>query len=325
MTINPSIAQLRYLLAVERTGHFHRAAEACGVSQPTLSAQIQKAETALGVQIFDRSQKPVRPTAAGADLLRHAQAVVQAHDALLHSVETDANPLRGPYRLGAIPTLAPYVVPGFLQPFSADCPAVDLTLREQPTDALVDGLQRRTLDAALLATPLDVAGLETTVLFYDPFYLYAHPDEAALRRTTVRARQLAPDRLWLLEDGHCLRRQVVQFCGVGRRASHLGRVRFDAGSLETIRALVDRTGGYTLIPESFARTLPRSVRTERVRPFTAPMPVREVSLVTLRRPGKAQIRDALAKVIRASLPRSLRNAAPDGEILPVARAGHPPA
>lgn len=299
----PSLTQLRYIVALHRTGHFGKAAVECHVSQPTLSGQIARAEDELGVTLFDRRTKPVVATPPGLALVGLAQEVLMSHERLVAAAKGSLQ-LSGPFSLGVIPTLAPYVLPWFLGPFSERCPEVELTVLERPTESILHELHGSRMDAGVLATPLGESSLANRVVFYDPFYVYAHPDSPLLAHDEVSTHDLDSDGLWLLEDGHCFRNQVVHLCGVERRKL-LSSVHFEAGSFETLRALIERYGGFTLVPESFARLLPRELRLTRIRPFTAPVPTREVGLVAHRSHWRTGILEAIAEVMREHAPRSL--------------------
>lgn len=313
----PTLTQLEYILALDRTGHFGRAAEERHVAQPTLSAQIQKAETELGLTLFDRSKKPVEATPQGQRVIAYAQEVVAAHERLMGFANATGDELAGDFSLGIIPTLAPYVLPWFLLDFSKKNPKVRLSLFERPTDTLVEDMLHQRLDGAILATPLDEKSIDERVLFYDPFYVYAHEDEAILKEPEVSTDGLEAEKIWLLQDGHCVRAQVIGFCGLSGTHIHLSTVSFAAGSFETLRYLIDAAGGYTLVPETFARTLPKKVRQERLRPFEGQTPVREVSLVHPHSSWKTEMIDALFDSVMASVPRSIRRVGPDGEILSI--------
>ncbi|MCB9781162.1 MAG: hydrogen peroxide-inducible genes activator [Alphaproteobacteria bacterium] len=311
----PTLTQLQYIVAVHRTGHFGRAAAECEVSQPTLSAQVAKAEEQLGVVLFDRRTTPVTPTEPGRRLIAAAQDVLAAHARLMDAADSTAG-LTGSFTLGVIPTLAPTVLPWFLRAFTEACPKVELTVLERTTDGIVAALLDRQMDAGLVATPLGEPGLDRRVVFYDPFYVYAHPESSILARDEVALADIERDDLWLLEDGHCFRNQVVHLCGANHRAL-LGNVRFEAGSFDTLRGLIDQVGGFTLVPETYAQTLPRDVRLAQVRPFADPVPIREVSLVAQRRHWKGAILDALADTLRVHAPRCLPREAGTGNVLPV--------
>lgn len=310
----PTISQLRYLLAVHKTKHFGRAAKLVAISQPTLSAQIQKAESELGLTIFDRQSNPIEATELGRIVLDKARDVIEAHEALLRVTHGEVAPLSGQFALGVIPTLAPYVLPWFLASFAKSHPTVELSIYERTTDELLLEIAQKRLDAAILATPLRETSIEEHVLFYDPFYLYAHAGEPIVASDELELSDLDASKMWLLEDGHCFREQVTSFCQVHERL-HLGSVRFAGGSFETLRNLIDASEGYTLIPETYARTLPRNHRQASVRSFAGRTPLREVSLVHHRRSSKRPLIELLCECIRTSTPRALRQVGSDGEIL----------
>ncbi|MEM7134988.1 MAG: hydrogen peroxide-inducible genes activator [Myxococcota bacterium] len=312
----PSVNQLEYVLAVHRHGHFGRAAEALGVSQPTLSSQIQKVESELGVTLFDRQSKPIVLTEPGRALIESARDVVSAHEKLMATAGGTLAEPSGPFSLGIIPTLAPYVLPWFLREFATRYPAVELSVLERPTDGILGELSAGRMDAGIVATPLGEPTLDERVLFYDPFYLYAHEDEPVLDRDTVEVTDIDSAKLWLLEDGHCFRAQVINLCGLDDR-SFLDTVHFAGGSFETLRHLIDASGGYTLIPETYARTLGRHAKQRLIRPFDRRVPTREVSLVCHRKNWKVGILEALCESVTRTMPRAFNKELADGEILPV--------
>ncbi len=310
----PSITQLQYIVALHRTGHFGKAAAECHVSQPTLSSLVAKAEDELGVVLFDRRTKPVAPTEPGLAIIALAQEVLTAHERLVAAAAgADAS---GELVLGVIPTLAPYVLPWFLGPFVERYPRVQLTVVERTTEGIVDAIRALRMDAGIVATPLGESLLESRVLFYDPFYVYAEASSTMLAAGEVAVSDLDPAGLWLLEDGHCFRNQVIHLCGRHARKT-LGTVRFEAGSFETLRALIDEAGGFTLVPESYARTLPPKTRLARIRPLAEPTPVREVSLVSHRACWKTALLDAIAALLRVHAPRCFPRERGAGEVLPI--------
>lgn len=312
----PSVTQLKYILAIHRLGHFGRAAAEVGVSQPTLSGQVHKAEEELGVVIFDRQAKPIATTEHGAQLIELARAVVSAHEQLMAQATGEFAQPAGSFSLGVIPTLAPYVLPWILQPFAERYPRVELSVHERTTEEIIAEIAANRMDAAIVATPLGEATLAERVLFYDPFYLYAHAREPILERDAVSVADIDSSRLWLLADGHCFRAQVINLCGIDRRRL-LPTVQFAGGSFETLRNLIDASGGYTLVPETFARTLPRSVRQRRIRPLTAGVPTREVSLIHHRSSWRVQLHQALVDLVVGTMPRCFQRELADSEVLPV--------
>ena len=312
----PTITQLEYVLAVHTTGHFGRAARELGISQPTLSSQVQKVEQELGLTLFDRQTKPIALTEQAAPLLEPMRAVVVAHERLLAAATGSSAELAGPFSVGVIPTLAPYVLPWFLREFAERYPEVELSVFERPTDEILSEIAASRMDAAILATPLDEPSIHEEVLFYDPFYLYAHGDEPLLAKEAIAVEDIDSRKLWLLEDGHCFRAQVINLCGLHQREL-LGSVRFAGGSFETLRHLIDASEGYTLVPETFARTLSRRVRKRSIRPFDARIPTREVSIISHRLSWKGEVRHALAEVVTGRMPRCFQRELAEEEVMPV--------
>ncbi len=313
----PTISQLRYILAVYEHGHFGRAARACHVSQPTLSAQIRKVEETLGLTIFLRQTKPVAPTEKGRLLIERARAVLSAHARLVSDAEGQFEGLAGELTLGVIPTLAPYVIPWFLQTFSGRYPKVKLTITEQTTDTIVADLTRHRLDVGLLAIPLDAPGIQERPLFHDPFYLYAAPSEPILELDEVDPAQLEADKMWLLGNGHCVRAQSLALCDEVEGCAHMRNVDFEVGTIETLRHLVDSSRGYTLVPETFARLLPRARRLAQIRPFSEPTPTRQIGLVHLEDTWKSRLVEALESTVRRTIPQPFREPPSALTVLPV--------
>jgi LysR family hydrogen peroxide-inducible transcriptional activator len=242
-----NLRDLRYLLAVAEHGHFGRAAEACGVSQPTLSVQLRKLEELLGVALFERSSKIVVPTAACARLIGHVRAAVAEADAILSVARDLRDPLAGRFRLGIIPTLAPYLLPLVFAPLREAVPALEVEPWEDQTTALLERLRAHELDAALLATEVDGPDLVSQPLFAEPFLAALPPEHPLAGRDVVAEADLARDIL-VLADGHCLRDQALAACGQGGRANGALGGTLRAASLSTLLNMVAAGYGTTLIP-----------------------------------------------------------------------------
>jgi LysR family hydrogen peroxide-inducible transcriptional activator len=238
-----NLQDLRYLLALAEHRHFGRAATACGVSQPTLSVQIRKLEELLGVALFERASKTAAPTAACEQLIGHARAAVAEVEAMLAVAGNLRDPLAGRFRLGVIPTLAPYLLPLIFAPLRAALPALAVEPWEDQTAALLDRLRAHELDAVLLATELDGPDLCSLPLFAEPFLAALPPDHPLAGRAVVAEADLAPDIL-VLADGHCLRDQTLAACG---NSGALGGALRAAG-LSTLLNMVAAGYGTTLVP-----------------------------------------------------------------------------
>ena len=242
-----NLRDLRYLLAVAEHAHFGRAAQACGVSQPTLSVQLRKLEEQLGVTLFERGGRTVAPTDACKRLLGHARAAVAEAEAILAAARDLRDPLSGRFRLGIIPTLAPYLLPLVFAPLRDALPVLEIEPWEDQTDALLERLRTHELDAVLLATEADSPGLASRKLFDEPFLAALPPDHPLARRATVAETDLARDIL-LLGDGHCLRDQALAACGQGGAPTGLRGSAMRAASLPTLLNMVAAGYGTTLIP-----------------------------------------------------------------------------
>ncbi|RAI57977.1 LysR substrate-binding domain-containing protein [Roseicella frigidaeris] len=238
-----NLRDLRYLLAVAEHAHFGRAAEACGISQPTLSVQVRKLEELFGVALFERTSKRVVPTAACERLLGHVRAAVAETDAMLTLARNLRDPLAGRFRLGIIPTLAPYLLPLVFAPLREALPALEIEPWEDQTTALLDRLRAHELDAALLATEVDGPDLVSQPLFAEPFLAALPPEHPLAQREVVAEADLARDIL-ILAEGHCLRDQALAACG---RGGALGST-LRAASLSTLLNMVAAGYGTTLIP-----------------------------------------------------------------------------
>jgi LysR family transcriptional regulator, hydrogen peroxide-inducible genes activator len=298
-----TLTQMRYALAVEDTQSFGQAAERCHVSLSGLSMQLRKLEDLLGVTLFDRSRKPVLVTPAGAPALAQMRAVVRETERLRQVVAEGAGPA-GPFRLGVIPTLSPTVLPLVLGRFAAAYPRVEPTVEELKTEEVVARLRADTLDAGLVATPLRVAGLHEQELAREPMLAYLPPGDPLLRKKTVTQAALRERELWIMPEGHCFRTQVLAYCGDEPHPPP-GRIRFESGSFQTLVRLVDEGLGATVLPELVVRDLPAARRRRQVRPLVAPVPVREIGLVTARTHLRRQVTDALVREMREALGRVL--------------------
>ncbi len=300
-----TLTQLKYILAVDRCRNFAQAARECFVTQPTLSMQIQKLEEYLQVTIFDRSVNPVRTTAVGKRILALARDVMHKSDALEELARSTRQEIAGDFSLAIIPTLAPYLLPYFVENFRTAYPKVQLHLYEHQTDEIIALLREDKLDAALLATPLELKDIREEVLFYEGFQLLFSQGHELLKLKEVREDQLKLEEAWLLKEGHCLRAQVLQLCRP-KMANVDRSVYFEGGSIETLVNLLNSMPGFTVVPDLAVAHLSADAK-KRLRPVKGKRPVREVSLVSGPFALKTSITEALATTIRKALPAELLN------------------
>ncbi len=292
-----TLTQLRYLVAIDRHRSFTRAAEACGVAQPTLSTQIRKLEEELEVTLFHRDRFRVRPTDIGAAIVEKAERILAQVDQLRVRAAEAEGEVAGELRLGVIPTVGPFVLPRSLPALVRRHPGLSVVVTELTTSDLLNELLAGRIDAALLATAEEVAGLEQEPLFDEPFVAYLSSNHPLLDRKALRREDLKMDDLWLLREGHCFRDQVLDLCGNLPGTDEVSYpLRFESGNLHTLKRLVDETGGMTLLPKLAMDELGEEERS-RVRPFVEPAPVRTVTLVHGRTYMRRAARDAFVATL----------------------------
>lgn len=300
--------QLAYLVAVDRHGSFSEAAAHCFVTQPTLSMQIQKLEGELGVTLFDRRQKPVQATPLGRQVIDQAYRALEAFKGIETLVREQRETLSGELRLGIIPTLGPYLLPRFLPAFLADHPEVRVTVRELLTADIVDSLRRDGLDVGIAATPLGIAGISETALFYEPFTGLVARGHRLAAGTVLRVEDVAAEEMMLVGSGHCLHTQVQRLCARGAAPDAFGGtpLRFVGGSLEAVVRVVAAGHGVTLLPELAVRDLPADLL-PLLRPLRPPVPARAVSLITHGEGIRTRLLDHLRRSILKAVPDGLKN------------------
>jgi LysR family transcriptional regulator, hydrogen peroxide-inducible genes activator len=310
-----TLQDLRYLVALAETRHFARAAEACHVSQPTLSTQIKKLEDELGVVLFERTNRRVAPTASGREIVTQARIVLEEIAKLQQLAQQGHDPMVGSLRLGTIPTLGPYLLPHLIPQLREAYPELRLYVREELTANLLGQLRTGSLDVLLLSLPIDSDGFEIVPLFREPFVLALPAEQPLTRKRQVREADLVHEHLLLLEDGHCLRDQALAVCGFPPQGE---REVFRASSLETLRQMVASGVGCTLLPALAAATSSLSAPLIVFRPFAPPVPSRTIGLVWRRSFPRLATVQALAQLIRAQLPPGVHAITnPSAAVLPV--------
>ncbi|QNH62485.1 LysR substrate-binding domain-containing protein [Hymenobacter sediminicola] len=292
-----TVQQLEYLVALDTHRQFVLAAEKCHVTQPTLSMQLQKLEEELGVLLFDRNTKGVRPTAVGAKVVQQARQVLREVQQLRDVVQLEKNELVGELRLGIIPTLAPYLVPLFLVELVQRYPQLQVQVEELQSAQIMQRLKDNQLDVGLLVTPLDDRQLHEVPVLEEPFLGYISQDHSLYGRTTISPQDMGEPGLWLLQQGHCFRHQVLNICAPA--PAHTNRpFTYESGSIETLKELVRHNHGYTLVPEL---SVLQELDNPMVKRFSAPEPVREVSLVVhqgfVRLPLLHTLRDSILRKV----------------------------
>ena len=298
-----TLQQLEYILAVARYGHFGRAAEACNVTQPTLSAMIGKLEEEIGAKLFDRNRQPICPTPVGERVVYQAREVLEQADSIKDIVLEEKQSLGGIFRVGILPTIAPYLLPRFFPQMMKKYPTLDIRVREMKTYQIKEALLQGDIDAGILATIEGLEEYEQTTLFYEKYIGYVSREDALFKKEVIRTADVASSReLWLLDEGHCFRDQMVRFCQM--KSSQTSQLAYNLGSMETFMRMVESGMGITFIPELAEMQLSEPQK-ELVRPFAIPIPTRELILITNKNFIRQTLLDTVVKEIQASVPKAM--------------------
>lgn len=301
-----NLRDLKYIIAVAETRHFGKAAQRCFVSQPTLSGQIKKLEDDLGVAIFERTNRSVAVTPAGREILVHARLILEQADAIQQLARAHQDPLSGPLRIGAIPTLSPYLMPLILMPLKQQYPQMKLVLSEEMTDILLERLRNHEIDAALLATPAPEPELEEMPLFDEPFWIAYPRQHAFYAKEKITQRDIDGEDILLLAEGHCLAQQAMEVCHLSARQAAGDMADLRASSLETLIQLVGAGFGTTLVPALAMGGSWTSGSGVVAQPLAIANASRRIALVFRRSFPRRPALLALAQVILGNLPNTVQ-------------------
>lgn len=309
-----TLVQLSYVVAVDNFRHFADAAEFCHVTQPTLSMQLHKLEQELGIKLFDRSKQPVMPTESGKEVIAQARKILAEADVLHNLVSEKQGMHSGELKVGIIPTLAPYLLPLFVQSFTQKYPKVKLSVQELTTEVIVSRLREGRLDVAILVTPLNEKGITEHVLFYEKLIAYVSKKNSLFKKHYLLSKDIDPRKLWLLEEGHCFRSQIMNLCELQKMGREGNYFEYEAGSIETLRRMVELNDGITILPELATVDL-RPAQLQLLREFKKPAPMREVSIAVHRDFVKKRLIEIFRQEIIASIPDSIKKN--KGEVIPI--------
>jgi len=302
-----NIQQLEYILAVDTHRHFAKAAENCRVTQPTLSMMIQKLEDELGTKLFDRTVQPVKPTAAGRKVIEQARRVLHEAALIKDIVNEEEQSLKGVFRLAVLPTIAPYLLPRFFQQMTDKYPDLNIHVLEMQTAPTLTALMNSEIDAAIIASHPTENQLQGETMFYEQFYAYISRNESLYKKELVRSADISGERLWLLDEGHCFRDQLMRFCQM--EAVKLRQTAYRLGSMETFMRMVESGNGITFIPELAVDQLSAEQKLM-ARPFAIPKPVREIVLVTRKDFIRHSISRILYESVRHAVPKEMLSLQP---------------
>ena len=301
-----TLQQFEYIIALEKFRHFTKAAEYCNVTQPTLSAMIQKLEDELEVKIFDRSQQPIAPTPAGLLVIKQAkEALVQAEQ-IKNIVQEQKQDVAGKFTLGILPTIAPYLLPRFISVLMKKYPKLELRIAEMKTHEIKRALLNGEIDAGVLADIEDLEEYNISHLFYEQYMAYVSKSCPLYEKQLVKSSDLQNHQLWLLDEGHCFRDQMVKYCQI--KSAQDSQMTYSLGSIETFMRMVESGCGVTFIPWMAVQQLSESQK-ELVRPFAIPVPTRHLVVATNKNFIRNTILAAIIEEIQASVPKAMHSLA----------------
>lgn len=298
-----TIVQLEYIVAVDTYRSFGTAAEKCFITQPTMSMQVQKLEEALGVILFDRSKQPVVPTEIGIEIIEQARIILKETYKIRELISDRKGEVEGELRIGIIPTMAPYLMPGVISSFMTKYPRVHLHIWEYTTEQIIQELKNGLLDCGILSTPIKDKSLQENPLFYECFVAYLSKSSILNSKKNLDPKDIDLNELWLLNEGHCMRNQILNIC-TKEKSAQIKPFQYNTDSVETLKRMVDMNKGITLLPElSLADFSVKQL--DRVRYFKSPQPSREISIVTHRNFLKKRLISILEQEIMATIPRRM--------------------
>lgn len=300
--MNLQLSQIRYFVTLANTKSYSVAAQLCLVSQPALSMAIKKMEDELGIVLINRMTNPITVTEKGEQIAEKCLLILERFDEikdLVSSINENAN--TGELSISVIPTLAPYLVPHILKRFSDVNSGIKLIIEENTTESILHKLKTGTIDAGILATPIEEKSLSYEPIFFEEFFLYS---KEKMNKAYIYPEELDTEHLWLLEEGHCMRKQMMKICSL--RKPNQMNFTFKAGSIESLINITDSCGGITVIPELTILGMDESKKEHIVR-FHPPSPTREISIVYHRYSTKIPLISTIYKQIKADMSSVLQN------------------
>jgi LysR family hydrogen peroxide-inducible transcriptional activator len=301
-----TITQLEYIVAVDTYKSFILAAEKCFVTQPTLSMQVQKLEDMLRVKIFDRTHQPIVATEVGIEIIAQARIMLAESYKIKEIVTDRQKELSGELKIGIIPTIAPYLLPKIITRFIEKYPQVKLVVWEQNTEHIIQQLKLGMIDCGILSTPLHENNLVEIPVFYENFVAYVSKTSKLYKKKNISPEDIDVEELWVLDEGHCMREQVLNICQRRKSTKGFQHFEYNTGSVDTLKRMVDQNSGATILPELALDDL-SDRQLDRIRYFRSPEPAREVSIVIQRNFLKRRMIEALKNEILHFIPKKLRS------------------
>lgn len=295
-----TIQQLEYIVAVDKHRHFINAAKDCNITQSTLSSMIQKLEIELDITIFDRTSHPIKPTSIGEKVINQAKIILYNASQLKEMVLDERAKGEGQIKLGIIPTVAAYILPKLFKEILFNYPNIGINVSELQTSNIISKLKKAELEMAILVTPINEDELLEIPLYYEKFIAYISPLEKLYAKKEIVSAKMPLDNMWVLQEGHCFRSQVLNFC---KQDSDFKPI-YEAGNIDTLIKIVDKNKGYTIIPELHIDMLSEEQK-KRLRPLVLPQIVREVSLVVRKDYVRETLLNHIVEIIKTIIPENM--------------------
>ncbi len=301
-----TLQQLEYALSLRKLKSYSRTAAAMGISQPGISLQIKKLEEDLGLTLFDRSTRSIKPTEAGEIFLEKSELLLTQARQVRELGKELGEEFSGKFSIGIIPTLAPYLLPLFVQQLNETFPKLHITVKEVVTEEIIDGIKSGLLDFGIISTPIESrVRFRVDPLFYEKFLLFVSNKHPFFEKEKIKVEDIPTGDIWLLKEGNCLRNQVDNICNLSRRSSSSSPLfYFESNSIESLCRVIEHKGGITVLPE-LTTIFFDDERDSMVKEIEGPKRVREVSLIYLPNHLRAHFISEIGEVIKGSVPRRL--------------------
>ena len=300
-----TLTQIEYILAISENGSFVEAAKKSCVTQPALTTQVKNLEEELGVMIFDRTKKPIRPTIIGKRIIEQAKNVIIEARKMRDLVQEYQKIEKGDLSIGVIPTVSPYLVPLFVNKFKDNNEGVNISIQEDTTEKIIRKLKNGKIDVGIISTPITTTGIVSIPIYYEKFYAYVSRDSEGYSIPEIKISELSIEDVWLLKEGNCFRDQVINICSGDKITRFKDNFRFQSHSIQSLKRIVDVSNGITLIPEMSILDV-RGNNRDMVKALSGEQPMREISLVVTRQFLKRRIIDRLLYCIQDSLPKNIK-------------------
>lgn len=297
-----NLQQLEYISALNKLRHFGKAADYCKVTQPTLSTMIQKLEDELGVKLFERSRQHVTPTSIGLKVISQAEEVLRQSTLISDIINDEKDELKGHVNISILPTIAPYLLPRVLPELSKRLPNLKITFTELITSESITALLNNNIDMAIIASSMEHNSVKETKLYYEEFMGYVSENEELYTKDAIRSSEVDCRNLWILDEGHCFRDQLVRFCSLRKQVDR--QFIYSRGSLETFIHMVDMGSGITFVPELFAIEASECQK-KHVRPFMIPRPTRAITMCVKKDYIRESICREIIDIIQKSVPKEM--------------------